>query len=501
MTTATEEPQALGEAVTPAAADISGLQERRAFAEAGKKVLLTEIGTVGLDISGGRVRESRLQNFKGISRAKVIREMSETDAIVKGLLANYSLLGRAAEKTVSPGGESAEDEAAALHIEECLDDMELSWTDNLSAMFSMLAFGYSIHEVNYKFRNGSDPDPVITELGEEIQQPTSKFEDGKMGWAGWPIRLQETLDRWKTDDNGRVQGVYQRAKTFRRTEVFLPIEKLLHFRTTAKGGNPEGESLLESAYRSWYFKRNYEEILGIGVKRDLTGLLTMAVPKDWSIWSEAQAGKRRELEELVGNLQRDEYEGLVHPDDVTPTLLQSGGQRQFDILALLRSLWLEIAIATLTDFALIGHEAIGARSLKEEAGRTFRIALQSYLDGIAEHINRFAIPPLVRMNGFAVTAMPTLGFSTVDVPQVDQVIDSLVKLANAGAEVFPNQEVTETIFGMLRLPTADLEENLEESEKRRDEFLASGGLFGPPKEGEPGGQQEEEEEEQEEEAT
>ena len=124
------------------------------------------------------------------------------------------------------------------------------------------------------------------------------------------------------------------------------------------------------------------------------------------------------------------------------------------------------------------------------------IWLQSYLDGIAETINNVAIPPIVRMNGFAVTTMPTLGFSTVDIPQVDQIIESLVKLANVGAEVFPNREITETIFGMLRLPTAELGENLEDAENRREELEKQGGLFGKP--GELAGGQEEEEQEEEE---
>lgn len=480
--------------------DLSGLTNARKFREAGRELIYTELGTVGLDISGGRIRESRLQNFKGMQRAKVIREMSETDSIVKGLLSNYGLLGRAAEWTVSAGGDAADDEAAAEHIESSLDDMELSWSDNLSAIFSMLPHGYACVEVNWKQRLGAEPPPFVDPVtGEETPRPTSNFDDGLVGWAGWPIRLQETIDRWKLDKNGRVHGIYQRPKSHYTHEVFIPIEKLLHFRTTAAGGNPEGDSVLEAAYRTWFFKRNFEELLGVGVKRDLTGLLTLKVPKKWEIWSAIGASKLQDLNDLLANLQRDEYEGLAHPDDVEPKLLTTGGQRQFDIIALLRMLWLEIAIATLTDFALIGHEAIGARALKEEAGKTFRIALQSYLDGIAEVINRFAIPPLVRMNGFAVTKMPTLGFSTVDVPQVEQIIESLVKLANVGAEVFPNAEVMETVFGMLRLPTTELEENIEEgkeaAEEAREAFkkgIAEGGVpFGK------GGQGEEEEEEEE----
>jgi hypothetical protein len=39
----------------------------------------------------------------------------------------------------------------------------------------------------------------------------------------------------------------------------IPIEKSLLFRTSIAKGNPEGVSLLRTAYRSWYFKKRLEE--------------------------------------------------------------------------------------------------------------------------------------------------------------------------------------------------------------------------------------------------
>lgn len=472
--------------------DLTGLAMRRRFQETGRDLIFTEIGTVGLDISGGRVRESRLQNFKGINRAKVIREMAETDAIVKGLLSNYKMLALAAERRVTAASDAANDQEAADFVEECLDDMEISWNDTLSGILSMLEHGHSWHEQNFKLRQGQNPPPMIVEdvkTGDtrEEEAPTSKFDDGRIGWAGWPIRLQETLDRFDFTDNGRVKGVFQRPKSFKHGEVFIPVEKSLHFRTSAKRGDPLGESMLECTYRAWYFKRNFEELMGIGVKRDATGAMVMSVPKAWNIWAASESGRRQELEDLIANFQRDEYEGIVAPEDVKFELLQAGGQRQFDITDLLRQLWLEIAIATLTDFALVGHEQIGARSLKEEAARIFLVALQGILDSVAEIINRFAIPRLVELNGFSVTAFPEIAFSAVDVPEVKDIIESLVKLAGAGAEVFPNREVTEAIFGMLKLPIEELGENIEDAEERRDEMMKNNPLFGqggPPQSGE-----------------
>lgn len=462
--------------------DISGVAILNRGNADGKSIVYTELGTTGLDISGGRVLESRLQNFKGPRRAIVIREMSETDSTVKGLLSNFVMLGRAVSYSIVPGGESAADDEAAEFVDQCLKDMETSWSDTLTAIFSMLPFGYSWLEQNYKWRHGDEektiqvPDPskpAGSGQMKEIEAPKSNYNDGKIGWWGWPIRLQETIERWDTDESGRVKGVFQRAKNVLQTERYIPIKKALHFRTSAARGNPEGESLLECAYRAWYFKRNFEEIVGIGVKRDLTGLLHLAVPKEWEIWTAAGASKLLELERFLSNIARDEYEGAITPDNTKLELLGSGGQRQFDVKGLINMLRLEIAIGTLTEFALIGHEGSGSLALKREATRVFLLALQGILEsGVAETINRFAIPPLMKLNGFPVTQPPKLVFGNVDIPTVEVIIESLVKLAGIGATIFPNDEILTHIFGNLRLPTTEALELQAQAAKEKEEMAA-----------------------------
>jgi hypothetical protein len=98
------------------------------------------------------------------------------------------------------------------------------------------------------------------------------------------------------------------------------------------------------------------------------------------------------------------------------------------------------------------------------------------------------------MNGFNVTEMPTLGFSTVDVPQVDQILDNLEKLAGIGAEVFPNQEITETIFGMMRLPTQEMEENIENAKQEAEEARKRGDSTGDQQKGKFGQRKDDEKE-------
>jgi hypothetical protein len=60
--------------------------------------------------------------------------------------------------------------------------------------------------------------------------------------------------------------------------VFIPIEKMLLFRTTVQRNNPEGRSMLRTAYRPWRNKKRIEEIEGVGIERDLAGLPMARIP-------------------------------------------------------------------------------------------------------------------------------------------------------------------------------------------------------------------------------
>lgn len=451
--------------------------EPRSFAERKVPIDLGEIGTTGIKISGGRIYESRLENFKGSRRAIVIREMYETDATVRGLLSNFTMLGRNTDYSVVTEGTSAEDKRAVEHVEQCLEDMEASFEDYMGAFFQVLPFGHVFHEINLKMRQGEEPPPrvVIDDRGNQIKEEAwpSLYDDGLVGWAGWPARKQDTISRWAFTKNGRVKGAYQRVDygegVARRGEQFIPKEKAIHITTNAASGNPEGESILEPVYRSWFFRRNFEELIGIGVKRDLVGYPVMSFPKDQNIWLETNTQKLAKAEALIANLYRDELEGLVKPDDVLLELLKSPGQPRFDIEKLMNWLRLEIAIGTLTEFALVGHEGSGSLALKREATRVFMLALDGVLKNIAAAISKQAIRPLIKANQFNVTSYPYIKFSSVDVPAVESIIESLGKLAQAGAEVFPDYELKKDLYAKLQLPEPE-EEDVPDVESEEEDM-------------------------------
>lgn len=406
----------------------------------------TEIGGAGVNMYGGQVYESRLRNLRGAKRNVIIRDMAETDGIVKGCISAFKLLAKAAERTVNPGGDSAADEEAAEFIDECLTDMEITWEDTLSSAFSFLEFGFAPLEVVYKQR-----------------------EDGRIGWHKWAIRPQDTIDRWIMDDNQNVKGLWQRLENSKKgqNEVAIPVEKLLIFRTTHTG-NPEGQSILEAAYRDWFKKRYFEDLEAVLVKRDLTGMLTLSFPKEEEIWASENIDKLRKAEELVTHLDAGEYMGLVKPENVTLELMRSPGQRSINLEELYKRINLSIAFATFTEFMLVGHEEAGSWALKREGRAIFNVALQGYMDGAASIINRHAIPKLIGLNEMKVTEPPWISFGTVDVPTVTEVTEFLKVMSEVGFTVAPSDDLQKHLYARMRLPEPEPEDELTREEEGKE---------------------------------
>ena len=146
-------------------------------------------------------------------------------------------------------------------------DMSVSWPDFLAEVLSFLPYGWSFFEIIYKIRKGYNEDT----------KSSSNYSDGRVGWGKFAVRSQDTLFKWEFDEEGGLQGLWQMAPP-NYEEVYIPLEKALHFRTETHKNNPEGRSILRNAYRSWYFLKRIQEIEAIGIERDLAGLPVMQVP-------------------------------------------------------------------------------------------------------------------------------------------------------------------------------------------------------------------------------
>jgi hypothetical protein len=167
----------------------------------------------------------------------------------------------------------------------------------------MLEQGFALLEWSLKRRMGPDA------------QVPSKYSDGRIGWRQWSPRPAITLapgDEWIFGENDKILGIHQFPEASQGGPYTVPMEKMLHFRTTTRpSGTPEGMPIHRSAYVPYEMTRNFQEIEGIGVERDLNGVAVMYLGSDCST-----SGDNSDFElskQVVTNLRIDEQAGVVIP--------------------------------------------------------------------------------------------------------------------------------------------------------------------------------------------
>ncbi len=406
---------------------------------------LAELGSTGLAQFSGFVHEEWLPELSGSRRLRVYREMRDNDPVVGAILFAISMLIRQASWRVEPAAGDAASRDAAEFVEGCLLDMDTPFSDVLDEALSMLVFGFSFHEIVYKKR----------------VRGLSMYRDGLIGWRGFPIRAQETLDRWEFDDSGETAAFVQSAPPTYRAAT-IPMEKGLLFRTSTHKGNPEGRSILRSAYRPWYFKKHIEIIEGIGIERDLAGLPIAWVPPE-ILSEDASAGEKlilAQIKRIITNIRRDEQEGIVFPlayDEggnklYDLALLSSGGKREFDTSEIIERYDRRIAQTCLADFILLGHEKVGSFALASSKTDIFAMAIGAWLDSIAGVFNRYAIPRLFAINGIELSGFPRLVPGDIETPELSEIAEYIRSLASAGAALFPDMELENHLRRIGGLP-------------------------------------------------
>jgi hypothetical protein len=433
---------------------------------------MLEVGRSGLRRVSGYVNEEFLPQLSGRKAVQVYREMGDNDPIVGALLFAVDRLLRQIEWRVEPAGQSPEDKQNAEFVEQCMEDMSHTWDDLISEILTMIQYGWAFCEVTLKHRVGP---------WEKSSSNRSKFTDGRLGWRKIALRSQETLQRWVFDDTGGIQAMVQMAPPLYQTTV-IPIEKSLLFRTSNAKNNPEGRSLLRTAYRPWYMKKRLEEFEGIGVERDLAGLPMGRVPAD-SL--DAVPGSKQDLmvkafRKMVRSVRRDEQEGIVLPSMFDENgnqlyefeLLTSGGSRQFDTNAIIQRYEQRILMSVLADFILVGHEESGTYNMHTDKRGLFQTAINSLAQSIAEVFNRYAIPRLFSVNGIKPPELPKIVPNDVNPPDITQLGGFLQQLTSAGMQLFPDPELEKFIRDAARLPEIDPQtEEMKEIQFRQQQVM------------------------------
>ena len=386
-----------------------------------------EIGRIGQKRYGGTFYEEFLRELRGKKGIETYREMAENDDTIGAILFAVEMLIRQASWNVEPGGDTPKDKEAAEFVEQCMHDMQDTWTDTISEILSFLTYGWSFHEIVYKRRMGKTRD----------QKTRSKYNDGLIGWRKLPIRAQETLYQWEYDEEDNLIAMTQLPPP-NYGLITIPMDKAMLFRTKSRKGNPEGRSILRNAYRSGYFKRRIQEYEGIGIERDLAGLPVFTAPEDIAIWDEDDPDMvklRTGMEAMVQKIRVDELAGIVKPHGFEFELLNSGGSKQFDTNAIIQRYDTGMAMTVLADFIFLGHQQVGSFALSSDKTELFSMAIGAYLDIICETFNSQGIPQLIDVNGShfdGITDYPKLAHGDIENADIQKLASYIKDMTGVG---------------------------------------------------------------------
>lgn len=414
-----------------------------------------ELGYSGLSNWYGLIDDEWEAALKGGRRFRVYREMVDNDPICGAICWVMAMLLRQVEWSVQPAGETSADEEAQEFLEGVLDDMEMTMPQVVSEVATMFPFGFAALEVVLKRRGGP-----------EQRDPSrqSQFSDGAYGIRKLALRSQDSVTQWIYDqqDMRRLLGFEQQTRIGQH--AVIPIERVLLFRTETTKDNPEGRSVLRSAYRSYLFRKRLQEIEGIGIERDLAGLPVARVPGKW-LTSSASAEERQAaalMRALVQGVRRDSEEGILLSSDrdqhgnliVDLALLSTAGSRQIQVDPVIQRYAREIATSVLADFIMLGQQKVGSFALSSDKTDLFATALGAFLADVAAVFNRQLVPRLWRVNGRPYETMPTMVPGDLEKPDLAQLGQFLSDLTGAGITLAGDREAENRLREAAGLPPA-----------------------------------------------
>jgi hypothetical protein len=401
---------------------------------------LAEIGVSGIKQATGYLWEEYLPQLRGRQGIRVYQEMSQNDPTVGAILRAMELIVKALDWNVTPIDDSPAADEGKQFLESVMTDMSHTWQDFLSEALTMLAYGFSYHEIVWKKRNGPD---------QQDPSQRSNFTDGKIGIRKLAPRSQDSLLRWEMQPDGGIAGFHQ-LPPMGGGIYYIPIERALLFRTVSRKNSPEGVSMLRNAYRPWYFLKSIEEYEAIGIERELAGVPVISIPATYlSSKDPKDIAVRQAYEKVARDLKFNEQAGIVIPSDTftdqdgKPTtvkkveikLLTSAGKRTIDTSAVALRHQQSITRTVLADFIMMGEQAGNSRgsySMHQGKVDLFMKAAQAVVDQLADPLNRFLVPRLWAINGLPRETMPQ--FSPAKVSQIDmlELGTYLTDLATAG---------------------------------------------------------------------
>ena len=387
-----------------------------------EKAASTEgIGVSGLEVNDGVIEEEPLKLLDDFEkRQKKFKEMADNDWACGAMLWAIKILVLQAKWSVVPFSEDKKHREDAKWLEDvALKQINQPFYQIMNNILIMNYAGFMFLEKVYK-----------------------RLDDGKITWAKLAPRKPSTVYKWNFDDNGELTGIVQQDPNTMDL-IDIPIEKLLLFRPDMELNNPEGRSLLRTAFEPYFRKGKYKFYEGVGWERNAAGFPSFEVPR--SLLDDNASAEEKKLlttiKDIGRNIRVDHQSCLVLPSDV----YEGTNIKQFsfkfessnttgikDLSEAIKRLDRETLSTILADFIMLGQEAVGSYALSSDKTSIFAMSVGSILGGIKSEFNENAIPELFRLNGDDSGEYPTLEHSDIESEDIAKWAEGVSKLTMSG---------------------------------------------------------------------
>lgn len=382
------------------------------------------IGTTGLKNFAGRISEDELAIFRSWSKeAQIYLEMRD-DVIIGTLLDAVKLPLLAAEFVVDSASESAPDQRAKEFIEDNIANMHhQTWRSHVEDMLETLEFGFAVGEIVLEKRH-----------------------DGRMWIRNIESRGQETLDKWIFDNKDNLISFQQRDPV-RGSIATIPISKMVHMTMRGRKGNPQGRSILRWLWWPYRFRRDMENLEGIGVERDIGGMPVATMGE-----ASYDPDDLTKLDDALAGMRMDERMFLRLPSGVKVEPY-GGGSKSYNIGEIIERKKKEILMRLFAQFLMLGMESVGSQALVQGSQDFFTLGEIAIQQVMLESWNQQLIPYLLRHNSFTeLTGNPTLNWKNPGKVNIAEIMEAYTKGSSSGV-LTPSGEDEEHLRALLDLPS------------------------------------------------
>lgn len=355
--------------------------------------------------------------YPKINELRTYDRMIRADAQVRTSLNAIKVPVLTSTWFVEPASDNQLDVDAAEFVDYNLfSNMSVSWARFLEQCCRFLEYGCSVFEQVYEMKQWKPAGPNrnsrdLIMLRKLAERPRLTIEGFEYDENGGP----KTIVHQKLDPENRKP-----AETVR-----IPIEKAVVFTYDQHGSNLDGMSVLRSAYKHWYMKEHFYNIDGIQKERHGIGVPDIQPPPGYKT-SDLQYAR-----DLGRNLRANQKAYIIRP----PGWFVGFAEVKGNLVNALESAEhhdLMIARNVLLQFINQGtSSSSGSRATSATAYDLFLKSLQHVANIIADTVNNYVIPNLVRYN-FDVARLPKLAFRGVgDSKDIQQVAAGLSNLVDA----------------------------------------------------------------------